>query len=65
MSRDQKLKEAWEQILKMIINIYLCKFNEYENEQIQYQRDLRTWGLKKSILEDELKRALKSKKKQK
>ena len=54
---------AIQEVTKMLTELETNKFNEFENEQIRYQRDLRTWGLRKSILEDELKRALKSKKK--
>ena len=53
---------AIQEVTKMLTELETNKFNEFENEQIQYQRDLRTWGLRKSILEDELKRAYKSKK---
>ena len=37
-------------------------FEKFEDDQIQYQRDLRTWEMKKKIIEDELKNAYKSKK---
>ena len=37
-------------------------FEKCEAAQIQYQRDLRTWDMKKKIYEEELKNALKSKK---
>ena len=37
-------------------------FEKFEAAQIQYQRDLRSWEMKKKIYEDELKNALKSKK---
>ena len=45
---------AIQEVTKMLTELETNKFNEFENEQIQYQRDLRTWGLRKSILEDEL-----------
>ena len=54
---------AIQEVTKMLTELETNKFNEFENEQIQYQRDLRTWGLRKSILEDELKRGTKIKKK--
>ena len=37
---------AIQEVTRMLTELENNKFNEFENEQIQYQRDLRTWGLK-------------------
>ena len=47
---------------KMLTKLENKAFEKFEAAQIQYQRDLRTWDMKKRIYEDELKNALKSKK---
>ena len=52
---------AIQEVTRMLTELETNKFNEFENEQIQYQRNLRTWEMTKSILEDELKKTLKSK----
>ncbi|MDP7622034.1 MAG: YfjI family protein, partial [SAR324 cluster bacterium] len=47
---------------KMLSKLENKAFEKFDEEQIQYQRDLRTWEMKKKIIEDELKNAYKSKK---
>ena len=46
---------------KMLSKLENKAFEKFEDDQIQYQRDLRTWEIKKKIIEDELKIAFKSK----
>jgi len=52
---------AIQEVTRMLTELETNKFNEFEDEQIQYQRNIRTWEIKKSILEEELKKTLKSK----
>ncbi len=52
---------AIQEVTRMLTELETNKFNEFEDEQIQYQRNLRTWKMKKSILEEELKKTLNSK----
>ena len=47
---------------KMLTKLENKAFEKCEAAQIQYQRDLRSWDMKKKIYEDELKNAYKSKK---
>ena len=52
---------AIQEVTRMLTELENNKFNEFEDEQIQYKRYLRTWEIKKLILEEELKKTLKSK----
>ena len=52
---------AIQEVTRMLTELETKIFNEFEDEQIQYQRNLRTWKMKKSILEEELKKTLNSK----
>ena len=47
---------------KMLTKLENKAFEKFEDAQIQYQRDIRSWEMKKKIYEDDLKNAYKSKK---
>ena len=51
-----------QEVTRMLTELENNKFYENENDQIQYQRNLRSWEMKKMILEEELKKAYKSEK---
>ena len=53
---------AIQEVTRMLTELETNKFNEFEDEQIQYQRNQRSWKMKKEVLEDEFKKTYKSKK---
>ena len=53
---------AIQEVTRMLTELESNKFIEFEDEQIQYQRNQRSWKMKKEVLEDEFKKTYKSKK---
>jgi putative DNA primase/helicase len=53
---------AIQEVTRTLTDLENKKFDETELEQKQYQRELRSWEIKKGALEDDLKKAYKSKK---
>ena len=53
---------AIQEVTRMLTELESNKFCEFEDEQRKYQQNHRSWEMKKGILEDELKKAYKSKK---
>ena len=53
---------AIQEVTRMLTELENNKFCEFEDEQRKFQQNLRSWEMKRGILEDELKKAYKSKK---
>ena len=53
---------AIQEVTRILTELENKKFCEFEDEQRKYQQNLRSWKMKKELLEDEFKKAYKSKK---